>query len=749
MYRSLPALLVGACLAAGPAGLRAAEPDPKGVEFFEKKIRPVLAEHCYKCHSAQADKLKGGLLLDSRAGIREGGESGPAVVPGKVQESLLLKALRYQDDLKMPPKGKLPGAVVADFVRWVAMGAPDPRDGKAAVAKTGTEKGTKHWAFQTAQKTAPPKVQDTRWPRSDIDRFVLARLEAQGMKPVRDADRLTLLRRAYFDLVGMPPSVEDIEAFLRDTSPRAFEKVVDRLLASPQFGERWGRHWLDVARFAESNGNVDNLPFPHAWRYRDYVIAAFNQDKPYNQFITEQLAGDLLPAADAKQRDAHLVATGFLALGSKPRSQNNPNFQMDLVADQIEVTGDAFLGLTIGCARCHDHKFDPIPTREYYALAGIFTSTDILYGNSLRKIGKTAPTANGLHTLSASSRGNEPAQAMGVKEAARAGDCRVCIRGESNRPGEAVPRGFITAVTVGTPPAIPARQSGRLQLAEWIASPQNPLTARVMVNRLWHHLFGQGLVRTVDNFGATGEKPSHPELLDYLAVRFADGGWSVKKMIRTLMLTRAYQLRGDHDAANWRKDPENHLVWRHRLRRIDAEALRDALLTVSGQIELKPPQGTLSGFAPVKNKSAPVPNKRDNRYRSVYQPIVRNGLPEVLGLFDFADPSLVVGSRDVTTVPAQALFLMNSPFLVEQSRHLARRVLAAPKLDDAGRVELAYKTALSRPPTAKERDRALRFLGEEVEGLKSREKNEERRREAAWTSLTQALLASAEFRYLE
>ena len=357
---------------------------PEQLAFFESKIRPVLVTSCYKCHSASSEKIKGGLLLDTREGIRKGGDTGAAVVPGNLEESVLIQAIRFQDDdIQMPPKQKLPDEVIADFERWVAMGAPDPRDGTVTAAAKGIdiEEGRRFWAFQPPRKATPPKIEDEAWPRSETDRYLLAALEAKGLKPVGDADKYTLLRRIWFDLIGLPPTPEEVDTFVKDESPTAFETVVDRLLAAPQFGERWGRHWLDVARFAESSGKQVNFNYPHAWRYRDYVIAAFNTDKPYNRFIKEQIAGDLLPAADLAQRAEQTIATGFLAVGAKSHVEPNPSqFQMDLADEQIDATSQAFLGLTVACARCHDHKFDPIPTRDYYAMAGIFRSTETCYG---------------------------------------------------------------------------------------------------------------------------------------------------------------------------------------------------------------------------------------------------------------------------------------------------------------------------------------------------------------------------------
>ncbi|HEY7157350.1 MAG TPA: PSD1 and planctomycete cytochrome C domain-containing protein [Gemmataceae bacterium] len=731
MHSKFLILLIGVGLLFSTARLQAVEANAKGVEFFENKIRPVLAARCYECHSAKATKVKGGLLLDTRDGIRKGGEKGPAVVPGSVEDSLLIQAIRHEE-LKMPPKSKLSDAVVADFVQWVKMGAPDPRGSVTAAAskRMTPEEARDFWSFRSLRKAEPPAVKEAAWPRGDIDRFVLAKLEENGLRPVADAGRRALIRRVYFDLIGLPPTPEEVEAFANDRSPTAFEKVVDRLLDSPHFGERWGRHWLDLARYAESNGNADNTPFPYAWRYRDYVLAAFNKDKPYDQFIREQVAGDLLAAKDAKERDEFLTATGFLALTSKPRAQNNPDYRMDLIADQIDVTARSVLGLSVMCARCHDHKFDPIAQKEYYALAGIFESTDMLFGAGGKKgNGKKGGGGGGLYTLS------DSGQVMGVKEG-RPTDTALCIRGESRNRGEKVPRGFLTVATADAAPSINRSGSGRLELAQWLTRADNPLTARVAVNRMWMHLFGRGLVNSPDNFGALGEKPSHPELLDYLAGKFIANGWSRKQLLRSLVLSRAYQLSSAANTKGDKVDPDNVLHWRMSPRRLEAEAIRDAILVVSGKLDRTPPQGSLAQ-ATAKGKKQNYTLKESN-VRSVYLGMVRGApLPEALSLFDVASPNLVVAQREVTTVPAQSLFLMNSPWVVEQSRHFAQRLLTDAALDDAGRVDRAYRLALARPAADAERARALAY----VQRLGGEEK--------AWASFCQALLASAEFRYVE
>ncbi|MEI8379679.1 MAG: PSD1 and planctomycete cytochrome C domain-containing protein [Planctomycetota bacterium] len=852
-----------AALAGENTAAKSAEPatnDKKGIAFFEKRIRPVLVDSCYECHSTRdGNKVKGGLALDSRDGLLRGGESGPALVPGSPDDSLLIEALRH-DGLEMPPNKKLPDTVIADFVTWIKMGAPDPRKptGNEPVARKeiDVEAGRKFWAFQPPRQPALPMVKNKQWSSTEIDQFVLAGLEAKGLVPVGDADPRTWVRRVYFDLTGLPPSPAEVEAFVTEHSSKAKEALVDRLLASPQFGERWARHWLDVARFAESNGNTDNVTFPHAWRYRDYVIAAFNHDKPFDQFIREQLAGDLLPAGSTRRRDEQLIATGFLAIGSKPRAQNNPDFQMDVVAEQIEVATTGFMALTVACARCHDHKFDPIPTREYYSMAGLFTSTDTLYsggggqGNGrqqntgflelngdpaakqvrdqhaaaiaelmdertklmgeLRRLGAieknakaakeakkqakkpqnpkgknnppaaddlavdvkvpdnvTPEEARRIKKLSEELRqaidelkdrqANAPPSAdlaMGVRDEKSPADCRLCVRGDSTKRGEPVPRGVVSVATIGELPKIESNQSGRLQLAEWIASPANPLTARVAVNRIWQHLFGKGLVATVDNFGELGEAPSHPELLDHLALQFVREGWSSKKMIRTLVLSRTYALASTHVDANRERDPDNIYLWRYAPRRLDSDQFRDAILATSGQLERDAMAGSVVSKSPEQvvqqGKLSPTSfSEAQTSHRSIYLPIVRNAMPEALELFDAPDPSLVVGVRDATTVPAQSLYLMNSPFLIEQSKQFSKRLLSSSEKTDADRIALAFRLALHRKPTASESEQAVSFVKQSTKAFTAVEKDRETIQMRAWAAFCQALFASAEFRCLE
>jgi hypothetical protein len=755
--------------------LRAAEP---GVAFFETKIRPVLVEHCYRCHST-ATKQRGGLALDSRDALRKGGDTGPVLVPGKPKDSLLLQAVRYTEELRMPPKGKLPDAVIADLEKWIAMGAPDPRTTTAAskAAKPlDVQAGRAFWAFQPPRRSPVPKVKDTGWPRGEVDAYLLAALEAKGLRPAADADKAVLLRRTYFDLIGLPPTPQQIDAFLADRSADAFERIVDELLASPHFGERWGRHWLDVARYAESSGGGRSLLYKDAWRYRDYVIEAFNTDRPYDRFLSEQIAGDLLPADTPEQRRRQLVATAFLVLGPTNYEQQNKDLlEMDVVDEQLDTIGRAFLGLTIGCARCHDHKFDPIPTRDYYALAGILHSTQTLIHDNvsawveqplpvnpaqeeaLRKheavladlkkrikqaralektAGKAATTALEKELKRQTESGPQRPVAMGVRDVARVEDCAICIRGNITNRGAKVPRGFLQVASIGTLPVLPAKESGRRELAAWLANADHPLTARVLVNRVWHYLFGAGLVRTVDNFGTVGERPSHPELLDYLALRFVQDGWSIKKLIRTLVLSRAYQMssaaRPDASAI----DPENRLLAHVNRRRLDAECLRDAMLTVGGRLDR-----TAGGPTIKPGTTSEIVYRFDDMRRSVYTPIFRNKLLELFEAFDFGDPNLVNGRRNVSTVATQALYLMNNPFVAEQARHAAQALLDVAGLDDAGRLQRAYRLALGRPPTPRERAVALEFIGSSGDRGAEEQRN-------AWGRLYQALFACIDFRYV-
>lgn len=849
------ALLAGIAIQAAPKPI-----PPDQLDFFEKNIRPVLVEKCYDCHSEESGKQKGELALDTRDGIRAGGERGPGVVPRKPDDSLVIQAIRQEGRLSMPPEkkgGKLPDDVIANFEKWVSWGAPDPRNSskvtnnEPALVEKNVDwaKERTFWAFQKPKPQSAPVVHDTKWPKSEVDRFILARLEDKHIKPAPDADRRALGRRIYYDLTGLPPTPEQLESFVKDRSGNTVEKLVDQLIASPHFGETWGRNWLDVARYGESTGLDRNLNYPYAWKYRDYVVRAFNSDKPYDRFIQEQVAGDLLPFKDQTEHDQLLIATGFLAIGPKGLNETRPKYsKFQVVDDQIDVTSRAFLGLTVSCARCHDHKFDPIPTRDYHALAGIFSSTDTYYGTVAGR-GNRRPTpllglagnpdrdilngggptpnmtvntnrnfngktnnfdgsgfgrrggTNGLAGRRGPRGTNaEPVEripargpyAMGVKDL-EPEDSPIYFRGDLSKPKDTVPRGFPRILAIEGIDAPPADSSGRLQYAQWLTHPDNPLTARVLVNRVWQQLFGAGLVTTPDNFGHLGSAPSHPELLDYLAIRFAtEQHWSVKKLIRSLVLTRVYQLSSQFDPKANEIDPSNVLLWRATPRRLPAESIRDSILASNGRLDLEPLNGAVTadfgdGYYGVNIWPTDFPT--DFRKRSLYLPLPRDVVPEELSLFDFPNPNLVTARRENTISPKQALYMLNNPFVQTESVHLAR-LLLGKKASNEQRIKEAYQRTLLRDPNSDEIRRAKRFIksqeayyqrpselahlhdpdqddsltieipsaalrpnGKPAEVVKRTSKSASVEkpndaREAAWSLFSQSLFASAEFRYL-
>ena len=664
-----------------------------------------------------------------------------------------------------------------------------------------------HWSFAPVRKPAVPAVKNAAWLKDGTDVFILAKLEAAGIAPNPDADRATLLRRATFDLTGLPPTWDELNAFVRDPAndDAAFAKIVDRLLASPRFGERWARHWLDVVRYADSVGRSWNSPFLYAWRYRDWVIDSLNADKPFSVFASEQIAGDLLPARTVAEKRSRLTGTGLLALGALPLQESGSmQFALDRVDDQIDVMSRAFLGLTVACARCHDHKTDPISQRDYYALAGIFFSSETLSGGQrgvyvdpelhhrlpvenvstaqassaragvgqasrLPPASKGAPASSGPDTMQNAksndsiSRGAmgadgryvvNPNLAMGVTEG-EIRDCAIRIKGEANQTGDTPRRGDLRVPGLPAFPPIGEKESGRLALAQWIASPANPLTARVAVNRIWAHLFGRGLVRTVDDFGSTGENPSHSELLDHLAVRFAAPlstlnpqlstspsgmGWSVKKLIRALMLSHTYRQASTMDPDHMKRDGANTLFWRMNPKRLEFEAIRDSMLLVSAQLDFARPDGIPIAGNGGKGKTARTRATLDEHAlcRTVYLPVLRDLLPEIYKTFDFPEPTQILGRREVTTVPAQALFFLNSEFAASAASSAAARILDDKSLrDDDVRIRRAYAVLLGREPARDEIADAAAFLAAE-KGTPS----------AAWTSLVQSLMAGTEFRYV-
>ncbi len=1069
------------------SSVRAADPATASkAEWFETKIRPLLAARCFSCHGAE--KVKGGLRLDNATDFREGGDSGPVVVAGKPDESSLITAVRYHGDLKMPPKGKLTDPEIATLTEWVRKGAewPDlavtkPKSAATATAGPANADAKKFWAFQPVREPALPGNKTNGWATSPIDRFILSGLEAKGLSPAPQANRRDLIRRATFDLIGLPPTVAEIEAFENDKSADAFAKVVDRLLASPRYGERWGRHWLDLARYADSNGMDENVAHEHAYRYRDYVIGAFNADRPYDEFLTEQIAGDLMPASkDESVNSRRLTATGFLVIGPKMLAEDDPvKMEMDIIDEQVDTVGRVFMGLTLGCARCHDHKFDPLPTADYYGLAGIFKSTKAMqnykvvamwnerplgtkaenealaahkekvktqdeaikrfvtsetkavvkdarerladymlagwklsqtqgvskrepfiknnppgaivreaeafdrgnvlidkstYGTSIGVIlnkgelpnfaeyDLQVPTAGiyqleirlaaaasrpvrlilngvqsgsevagemtgtwypdsqtwvfaGLHTLAAgkltvrlesdgpfphfdkfgfaplpvpagvdpewlkpvnvlakerklnprlmelwrdefvkakmdpksiyaiwfdrervasewkASLLHEPAPKSAedlakrfaelAKEAAEATpakkastpflaaldramtgqgnpfslnrreekflnpesraelkkrrealaalekaappvsevmsveerqiqDIKICIRGNHTTLGTLVPRHFPVVLGIATQPLPGSGQSGRLELANWLANPAHPLTARVMANRIWQGHFGEGLVRSPDNFGMLGERPDNPELLDWLSRRFIDAKWSIKAMHRLIMLSSTYQMSTKFDAHANEADPDDRLLWRMPRRRLEAEAVRDALFAVSGDLDTTMGGSLLSAKnhayvnSTVMNATLPFESPR----RAVYLPIIRSGLYDVFQAFDFADPSASNGKRIPTTVAPQALFMLNDRVVIRASESIARRLLATPA-DEAKRVESAYLTILGRKPSADEARRAREYIVKFDRELATLNTPANERAQKAWQTFAQALLSSSEFLYLD
>jgi mono/diheme cytochrome c family protein len=744
-----------------------ASPSPQGVEFFEKNVRPLLVSKCQSCHGPK--RQQGGLRLDSRAALLKGSDNGAVVVPGDPNKSLLVKAIRYDGDVQMPPKGKLPDEAIARLTEWIKMGAlwPDDTVKSDDHSRTVAEVRRTHWSFQPVKKPAFPRVKKSDWVKTPIDAFVLAKLEAKGLTPSPAADRRTLIRRVTLDLHGLPPTPEEVADFEADRTPDACARLVDRLLASPRYGERWGRHWLDVARYADSKGYVftDERRYPFAYTYRDYVIRAFNEDLPYDQFVVQQLAADRLPLGDDKRP---LAALGYLTLGR--RFLNN---QHDIIDDRIDVTMRGLQAMTVGCARCHDHKFDPIPQSDYYSLYGVFASS--VEPKELPLIGQPEQTAelaafekelakrkeevekyrtehkdelskgnrkfrDGLRALQKkvdqwqATAPVAPPRAMVLIDKPKPETPRIFLRGNPNNRGPSVPRQFLEVVAGEK--RQPFREgSGRLELARAIADRNNPLTARVLVNRVWLNHFGAGLVRTPSDFGLRGEPPTHPELLDWLAADFMDNGWSIKKLHRLILLSSTYQQSSSDDARLAQLDPENRLLARMNRRRLDFESMRDSLLAAAGRLD------TTMGGRAVELTSAPFSTRR-----SVYGFIDRQNLPGLFRTFDFASPDTSTPQRYTTTVPQQALFLMNSPFVIEQARHFVARPDVASQTTDEAKIKQMYKIAYGRAADAEEIALALRFC---TEASKSSEANKAAPSLSAWEQYAQILLLSNEFAFVD
>ncbi len=772
--------------------------------FFEQRIRPLLANKCYECHSAESKELQGSLLVDSRTTLRRGGAKGPAVVAGDPDHSLLIEAVRYKnDDMLMPPDGKLSDAEIADLEHWVKLGAPDPRS--TATKHLGKQidlaAAREFWSLRPISSPPIPVVKLANWPLTEIDHFILAKQEIQELTPARDADKRALIRRATYDLIGLPPTPDEVNAMLADDSAIAFSRVVERLLASPRYGERWGRHWLDVVRYADTAGDNSDYPIPQIHRYRDWVIDAFNEDQPYDEFVRDQIAGDLRGGTTDEQRNERIIATGYLANARRFGSRVDDYPQHLTIEDTIDNLGRSFLGLTISCARCHDHKFDPITNRDYYGLYGIFHSTRYPWpGIELDKrqrefVPLVAPEKRAEMEQALIARAKEQSRldddvkklkdalkktpeseqkdatqalqdaerrakdyleqtplvetAYAVAEAQTPDDVAIQLKGDPARPGDIVPRHFLTVLGGEELPA-DLNVSGREQLAEWILAKENPLSARVMVNRIWQHHFGRGLVPTPNDFGKQGKPPTHPELLDYLASQFRTNGWSIKFMHRLIMNSRTYQQSSARDPNAMLQDPTNEWLAGFPRRRLDAESIRDTLLVLGGNLDLSPagahpfpPQHTWD-FTQHK----PFKAVYESNHRSVYLMTQRIQRHPFLAIFDGADPSTSTAARMMSTTPLQALYLLNDEFVHKQAAALAGRLFVESD-DDSSRIARAWMLMFGRPPDSGENAAAAEFLVNTRHKLQSIDVQEDILDQQCWEALLRSLMRLNEFVYLD
>ena len=766
------AIFLTCILLCGVTTARARGADGMDVVFFEKKIRPILVKRCYECHSEKAQEQEGGLLLDRRSGWLKGGTTGKAILPGNPDASLLMKAIRYQDEsLQMPPDKKLPAAEIALLEQWIARGAAGPTDdlGETAFSRLGDQtylfsEAKGHWAFQPVKAIKAPLAKDPLWNTNALDRLVFSQLAKHKLTPSPQADARTLVRRLTFDLTGLPPTPAEANAFAREISQDravAIDRVVTRLLDSPSFGEHIGRMWLDVARYADTDSFYrpdTKTPhyFPFAFTYRDYVIDAFNTDKPFDQFVREQLAADLMGFND----DApELAALGFLTVG--PHANRN---QSETVDDWIDVTTRGLMGLTASCARCHDHKYEPIPTADYYSLHGIFASVKRIHpldqdrqpllagyqataaqkADFEKQVKLAKKNATGKEKQPRTLRDTKiaslllfhpgaPTHAMVVQENPKPTEPTIFLRGDPASPGAAVPRRFLKVLDSQQPSFSPD-DSGRLELANKIASSENPLTARVFVNRVWGMLMGSHLVATASDFGLQGARPSHPQVLDMLAHDFVSQGWSVKHLVRTIVLSRAYQQGSLSRSDMVALDPGNQQFWRANRKRLSIEAIRDSLLTVSGSLDR-----TVGG------RAAMLWGKDYTRRRTLYGYINRFNLDPTLRAFDFPAPMQTQGSRVESIVATQALFTMNSPFVIDQAAGLIKGPGFHDHATDTERVNHLFQAVFQRPAREQEAAAILQFVKTQREGAsESPEKNQ-----AAWQLVAQALMMSNEFQYLD
>jgi mono/diheme cytochrome c family protein len=750
LHRQFFVLAIVLLIASSPMAMAATASTDEGAKLFRERIQPVLEKNCYECHSANAKKVKGDLLLDTRAGMRKGGETGPAIVPNDVTKSILLQAIKHSGDLKMPPKKpKLSDEVIADFVKWVQVGAPDPRDGGASAADPyDFKKAREFWSFKPVKVVAPPSVKDSSWYQTPIDRFVLAKLEENGLRPAPMATKAELVRRVYYDLTGLPPSPDEVKEFLADKSADAYERLVDRLLDNPKFGERMAQSWLDVVRYAESEGFEYDRHIPDAWRYRDYVIGSFNRDKPFDQFVTEQIAGDEM-APENQECEAAAI---FHRLGAVRRNAGNPEIALsrnEVLTERTDIIGAAFLGLTVGCARCHNHKFDPILQKDYYALQAYFAASqenDIVLGPpelkkqweektkaanaELKKLRKLLEQSQGEERKKLSEKIEKMEDEMPAppptiptvhNDFAQRTEMHVLKRGDWEKKGELVAPHPPTVLCVGNANELaPDAPKPRTELARWLTSAKNPLTARVIVNRVWQNHFGLGFVKTSNDFGKNGERPTHPELLDWLASRLIEDGWRLKGLHRMILLSAAYQ-QSSKSALNeiaMRADPDNRLLWHFSRRRLTAEEIRDSMLSISGQLNLK--TGGRSVMVPVDRELVQLlykpsqwevsHNTAENNRRSIYLIAKRNLHLPFMETFD--QPALLTscGRRESSTHAPQALEMLNGELANNLAGAFAARLNKEAGTDRDKIITRAYELALSHAPTKKERALAVEFL---------------------------------------
>ena len=782
-------------------------PSDEQLAFFESKIRPLFVQHCYECHSAQASDPAGGLLLDSHAGIVRGGETGPTVVPGVVSASLLMKAVKYEDkNFQMPPAGKLTDDQLRDLEEWIKMGAPDPRAEDTVLATKAKktidwDKAREFWSLKPLERSSPPEPTNEAWPITNIDRFVLHAMKGRGLVPSTDASREAWIRRATYDLTGLPPTPEQIDHFLAEPTESAYATVVNRLLSTRAYGERWGRHWLDVVRYSDTAGDNADFPIPQMVRYRDWVIDSFCEDKPYDQFVIEQLAGDLLPSQSTEEAHRNLIATGYVAGARRFGSRVDDYPQHLTIEDTLDNVGRAFLATTINCARCHDHKFDPVTAEDYYALYGIFNSTqypwpgieleqkqrdlvplaasDIVERSDreqsdrqkmldeevkrLQKEHQDASDDEAKKSLdTAIKKAKEIAErnskqpkpyelAYALSESKKISDVPIQLKGDPGKAGDIASRHFLTMLGRQTIPASEANStSGRLQLAHWITDRNNPLTARVMVNRIWLHHFGRGLVPTPNDFGRQGKLPTHPELLDWLANRFIDSDWSIKSLHREIMLSRVYRLGSIASSQASELDPTNELLSHYPRRRLDAESIRDTLLYLSGKLDTS--RAEAHPFPPQDQwkftQHNPFKAIYETNRRSVYLMTQRIQRHPFLAIFDGADPSVSTPARAASTTPLQALYFLNDPFVHQQAEGFAKRAIEHATSPEE-RVRFVYRLGLGRHASSEEMEGSLTLLKRlglalDAEGLSAQERESQ-----TWQSLVRSLFRFNEFVYLD